>query len=76
MGEIITHMSTRLWQEVLCGASKPIDGPLVSTGSPGAVTCEDCRRLLRQWADASSYFAPMGRYYRLMNNGDNDERQG
>lgn len=42
MAEIITtHMSTRLWQEVLCGASKPIDGPLVSTGSPEYVTCED-----------------------------------
>lgn len=44
--EVITHASTRLWQEVLCGASKPIDGPLVSTGSKEYVTCEDCKRLL------------------------------
>jgi PHP family Zn ribbon phosphoesterase len=46
MAEFITHASTRLWQEVLCGASKPLDGPLVSIGSYEYVTCEDCKRLL------------------------------
>ena len=74
MAEMITHMSTRAWEKVLCDANKPTDGPFISTGSPGYVTCEDCRQLLRQWADASSYFAPMGRYHRLLNDGDNNER--
>jgi hypothetical protein len=44
--EMVTHMSTRLWQEVLCGASKPLDGPLISTVSKEYVTREDCKRLL------------------------------
>jgi hypothetical protein len=51
--EMVTHMSTRLWQEVLCGASKPIDGPLISTGSAQYVTCDDCKQLLPLDADES-----------------------